>query len=228
MIWILLVLTVLVALFVLFGPLFKSASSGKSKTVLVAISGISAIAIIGIYALNGRPELTGDAPVVEAPNPETASTVPTESPDQLVAQLKNRLTSTDSRDPDGWWLLARSQMNIQQFDDALISYETLIEIAPDNAQAIAEYESAQKFIQRQEMMQQAQSMTPEDQQAMINTMIEGLAARIYENGGTPEEWIRLLRARKVQGQDELLADDIALMKKQFEDRPDVIKRVLSE
>jgi len=219
MIWFLLIATALVAMFFLFGPLWSDKSASVSKPALITIAGLAFVAIIGLYALEGRPDLTGDT---AAPVPDTKE----DSAGQLVAQLQQKLLSTNSQDPSGWQLLARSQMQIGQYDEAFGSYQILLQLDPDNADYQSEFEQAQAFVQRQEMMAQAQSMSPEDQQAMINNMVEGLASRIYENGGTPEEWTRLIRARNVLGQNELLADDIALMKQQFEDQPEVIEQIL--
>ena len=48
----------------------------------------------------------------------------------------------------------------------------------------------------------AADMTAEDRQAMIQGMVEGLAARLAEDGGTPEEWAQLIRALNVLGEDQ--------------------------
>ncbi|QDY70252.1 c-type cytochrome biogenesis protein CcmI [Qingshengfaniella alkalisoli] len=58
-----------------------------------------------------------------------------------------------------------------------------------------------------EEMQAAGDMTPEDRQTMIEGMVGGLADRLANNGGTPEEWAQLLRALGIlDRQDE--AQDI--------------------
>lgn len=43
---------------------------------------------------------------------------------------------------------------------------------------------------------------PEDQQAAIRGMVDGLDRRLSETGGTPEEWLRLARSRAVLGEGE--------------------------
>ena len=144
---------------------------------------------------------------------------------QTVAELKLRLNTENSTNTDEWRLLANSQMQLGDYDGALKSYEKLIALAPDNQSLEDEYLKAQNFI---EARQNAQNMSPEEQEAMINTMVSGLAARLHENGGTAEEWRRLLKARQVQGQDELLVKDIEIMKKQFEDQPEMIQQILGQ
>jgi len=144
---------------------------------------------------------------------------------QTVAELKQRLETSPSADPKEWRLLANSQMQLGNYEGALKSYERLVQIAPDNAAYRAEYEKARNFISAEK---QAQSMSEEDRQAMIKNMVEGLAARLYQEGGTPEEWARLIRSRKQLGQDTLLAEDIDRVKNQFRDRPDILTQILGE
>ncbi len=40
-------------------------------------------------------------------------------------------------------------------------------------------------------------MAPAQQQAMIQSMVDGLAARLAQNGNDIEGWVRLVRAYKV-------------------------------
>jgi cytochrome c-type biogenesis protein CcmH len=48
----------------------------------------------------------------------------------------------------------------------------------------------------------AQDMAPEDQQAMIESMVAGLATRLAQEGGPPEDWARLIGAQIVLGRTE--------------------------
>ncbi|MEL7281266.1 MAG: c-type cytochrome biogenesis protein CcmI, partial [Pseudomonadota bacterium] len=48
----------------------------------------------------------------------------------------------------------------------------------------------------------AAGMTAEDRAAMINDMVASLSARLANQGGTAEEWARLIRAHGVLGNDE--------------------------
>ena len=53
-----------------------------------------------------------------------------------------------------------------------------------------------------EDMANAAQMTEAERQDMIGGMVEGLAARLANQGGTPEEWARLINALGVLGQAE--------------------------
>lgn len=48
----------------------------------------------------------------------------------------------------------------------------------------------------------AENMSPEDRQAMVESMVEGLAARLASEGGTPDEWARLIGAQIVLGRTD--------------------------
>lgn len=49
----------------------------------------------------------------------------------------------------------------------------------------------------------AQAMSPEERAEMITSMVEGLSARLADEGGTVEEWSRLIRARVQLGEPTL-------------------------
>ncbi len=142
---------------------------------------------------------------------------------QTVAELKQRLYRENSSNAKEWRLLANSQMQLGAYDDALVSYQRMITLAPDNETYADEFARAVNFIEAQS---QAQDMSPEDQQAMIDNMVSGLSARLRENGGTAQEWQRLIKARQVRGEDALLSEELEIMKKQHEDRPDMIEQIL--
>lgn len=53
-----------------------------------------------------------------------------------------------------------------------------------------------------EDMKNAADMTPEERQEMIRGMVEGLSARLANEGGTPEEWARLISSLAMLGDTE--------------------------
>lgn len=50
------------------------------------------------------------------------------------------------------------------------------------------------------------ALPPEDQAAAIRGMVDGLAARLEQGGGTPDEWARLIRAYGVLGRPDAARD----------------------
>lgn len=144
---------------------------------------------------------------------------------QTVAELKHRLNDTNSSDAGEWRLLANSQMKLGDYDGAIKSFELALKLEPNNAALEDDYDRAVNFIAAQK---QARDMSPEERQAMIENMVSGLSTRLKENGGTKEEWTRLITSRRQLGQNELLAQEIEIMKKQFEDRPELIEQILGD
>lgn len=59
---------------------------------------------------------------------------------------------------------------------------------------------------------------PDD--AAVAAMVDGLAARLENEGGTIEEWTRLVRSRLVQGQDELAQQAYDAARKAYPDAKD--------
>lgn len=53
-----------------------------------------------------------------------------------------------------------------------------------------------------EDMAAAEDMTPEERQQMIRGMVDGLSARLATEGGTADEWARLIRALGVLGETD--------------------------
>ena len=58
-------------------------------------------------------------------------------------------------------------------------------------------------------VQQAQAMSPEERQAMITNMVEGLDQRLRQNPADPDGWVRLIRSRKVMGRPDLAHDALS-------------------
>ncbi len=64
--------------------------------------------------------------------------------------------------------------------------------------------------------------TGADQQAMINSMVDGLDAKLKVNAGNLEGWLRLIRARSVQGEIGKAKAALAAARAQFKDQPSAI------
>lgn len=61
----------------------------------------------------------------------------------------------------------------------------------------------------------ASAMSPKERAAMIEKMVSGLAARLRENGGSQQEWQRLIRAYWVLGRRDEAAKALVQAKKQY-------------
>jgi cytochrome c-type biogenesis protein CcmH len=116
------VMCVLAIMFVAW-PLYK-----KQKRLSIQIAGtVIAIVIVslGLYSLQGSPDIPSGAGVDSQPDIE-----------QMVTSLATRLES-DPDDVDGWKMLGRSYMTMQNFDAAVNAYERAVELEQSqNAQTL--------------------------------------------------------------------------------------------
>lgn len=74
-------------------------------------------------------------------------------------------------------------------------------------------------------MQAAADMTAEDRQDMIRNMVDGLAERLGTEGGTPQEWTRLVGALGVLGDTERAAAIWAEAQDVFADAPEALEMI---
>ncbi|NNE58216.1 MAG: hypothetical protein HKN36_08930 [Hellea sp.] len=215
MIWILLIMTAIVATLFLFAPLLSNENTNSVRKLSGLFTALMITGIVGTYAVNGRPDLTGEI-----------EKIPTLS--EEVAALKSQLYLDKSTDPGQWWVLARGQMKLEQYEDAIVSYEIVRILLPDNPELAEEYGSAITFIRQQMQASNEPTLSANEQMAMGANMTEGLAARLYEEGGSPEEWKMLLKARGVLGETEKRDADIAHIKTIYADQPKILAEILGE
>ncbi|MBO6757699.1 MAG: c-type cytochrome biogenesis protein CcmI [Roseibium sp.] len=100
--------------------------------------------------------------------------------DEAIAAWETLLEGADPREP--WVPVARAEL------------ERLGGTPPTLAETL-------RGPSREDMDAAAQ-MSAEDRQAMIAGMVEGLAARLQSEGGSPAEWQRLVRAYAVMGEPD--------------------------
>ncbi|EPX81422.1 c-type cytochrome biogenesis protein CcmI [Salipiger mucosus] len=71
----------------------------------------------------------------------------------------------------------------------------------------------------------ASDMTPEQRQQMVQGMVERLAGRLAEQGGTPDEWARLLGALGVLGETERAGEIWTEAQSVFAGQPEALDTV---
>jgi len=74
----------------------------------------------------------------------------------------------------------------------------------------------------QDQVATAQNMSETDRQAMIRGMVDGLEAKLKENGSDIEGWQRLIRARVVLGDTQKASQAYADARNAFKDKPEVL------
>jgi cytochrome c-type biogenesis protein CcmH len=114
----------------------------------------------------------------------------------------------DARNPKALYYdaLATSQKGLRE--EAARKFEFLLSLAPADAPWRSAVEGQIKSLSASapaltdEQMKAAEGQTPEERLAMIRGMVEGLEARLAENGNDLEGWLRLIRARTVLNEQD--------------------------
>ena len=76
-----------------------------------------------------------------------------------------------------------------------------------------------------EDVKKALEMAPQDQSAMIRGMVDGLQARLEKAPRDADGWIKLIRSRKVLGEDDAAKSALAKAIAAFSDAPDEQNRI---
>ena len=70
-------------------------------------------------------------------------------------------------------------------------------------------------------------MAPEDRQAMIRSMVAGLAERLKENPDDQDGWIRLIRSYTVLGDREAAARALGDARAAFAGDPETLGKIVA-
>ena len=76
-----------------------------------------------------------------------------------------------------------------------------------------------------EQVEAAGGMNAEDRQAMIQNMVQGLAERLASEGGSAQDWQRLIRAYMVLGENAKAADALGKAKEAFADNAESLSNI---
>jgi cytochrome c-type biogenesis protein CcmH/NrfG len=218
--------------------LAKSAANGDAglpKVFLSVLFIAFTLGTLGLYEILGRPELAKTQELAQNTAPQDVNELTLE---QAVALLEQKLAQGD-QSPQGWMLYARSLMSLRRYDDAIKAYEKVLTLTDNSPHLLEEFESAKTYIAQKstevratvsgpdaEQMQAAAAMTPQARQEMIKDMVEGLSIKLKDNPKNLDGWSRLLRARKVLGQETEALADIKYLREAFKDNPQLAEKVL--
>lgn len=153
-----------------------------------------------------------------------------------------RALQADPHDPQGRYLLGMLQLQNDRPDRAFPIWRRLLEEGPEDAPWIAPIRAAiadLAWLAGQpdyvppallpgpdaEAMAAAEDMSPEDRQQMIAGMVSQLEARLAQQGGTPEEWARLISSLVVIGNADHARDIWTEAQTRFAAQPEALEIV---
>jgi cytochrome c-type biogenesis protein CcmH len=158
---------------------------------------------------------------------------------QVSPQAETLLDGVLSRDTENETALFFSgvvNMQVGRYDLAFKYWKHLLDVAPADSPWVPEVRSRIEALAEvagvrytppdapalagpsDTDVEAAQNMSPEDRQAMIRNMVEGLNDRLATEGGSAEEWARLITALANLGEKDRATAIYAEAQKKFEGR----------
>lgn len=162
---------------------------------------------------------------------QASSTIGTEQllPDvnTMIERLAARL-KISPQDIEGWRMLGWSYFHTARYEQAVAAFESALELDPSSAELRLSYEEAKAKASESSNSETASplqtegidksggklksenaamiaAMPPQERDATIRAMVDGLAHRLESSPRDVEGWIRLMRSRVVLGENEVAA-----------------------
>ncbi len=168
-----------------------------------------------LVAIKGDQASAGDLMRLAGMMTEAAGGTITPEAEQVLA----RAVQADPSQPQARYMMGMLQWQNGRPDRAFPIWRALIEEGPDDAPWNVSIRAAMPDLAwlaghptytppepraalpgpDAEAMAAAQDMTPAERQQMVEGMVAGLEARLAEQGGTPDEWARLISSLVVIG-----------------------------
>ncbi|MHA7900349.1 MAG: c-type cytochrome biogenesis protein CcmI [Henriciella sp.] len=203
---------------------------------LILVPAILLLGGVGVYTQVGSPNYQ---PMTMAEFQQQQVAELPDTLDELVVELKARLEADPNPPADGYVLLARSYLRLGDVKNGMAAYDTALELSGNGEEIVAERDRVLQMLQDRsaapqldpETRAEIEAMSAEEQMAMIEGMVSGLAARLAEDPDDFDGWMRLIRARAVMGDIDQARLDLAAAQAVF--APDtqegqVLQQVASE
>jgi cytochrome c-type biogenesis protein CcmH len=155
-------------------------------------------------------------------------------PDEEARAAFQRASALDPNAPEPRYWMARAQIAAGQTAQGLQVWKSVaVGLPPDDPRRAglqAEIAGVEKTGRLSQAPTEAPAGAPGEgaqQAAFIQSMVDGLAAKLKANPDDPEGWARLIRAYGVLGQTQRRDAAIAEARRLFKDRPDALKTALA-
>jgi cytochrome c-type biogenesis protein CcmH len=161
----------------------------KSRIAVVALGVMLPVAAVSLYALLGNPAMISEQPA------GSQHAVSREQIEKLVTQLAARLEKAPD-DLRGWAMLAHSYSAMGRHADAVVAFEHLMKLAPNDADMLADYADALALMQGQnlegkplELVNRALAIDPNQWKALALAGTAAFNRKDYR--GAIEYWEKL-------------------------------------
>jgi cytochrome c-type biogenesis protein CcmH len=143
-----------------------------------------------------------------------------------------RALSLDPNAPEPRYALARAEIAAGQAAQGLGDWKALAVSLPPEDPRRAALQAEIAVVEKTGRLPQAEAAPGAPSQgaqqaAFIQSMVDGLAARLKARPDDPEGWARLIRAYGVLGQTQRRDAAVAEARRLFKDRPDALKSALA-
>jgi cytochrome c-type biogenesis protein CcmH len=136
------------------------------------------------------------------------------APQPEIIELLEKAGELDPRHIRSRFYLANIALNEEEFDLAEQHWQEILDLAQGDEPWVEAAQNGLDAAQAgaqggptQEDVEALAELDETDRSQVIAQMVQGLATRLYQDGGTVEEWARLIRSRVVQEQwDEAQTD----------------------
>ena len=159
----------------------------------------------------------------------------------MIERLAARLETTPE-DIKGWRMLGWSYFHMARYEQAATAFARAVELDPNSAELKLLYEEAKAKVSESDNSETASSlqtetvgkggdgpsveknakseaMPPPEHDAVIRSMVDGLADRLESSPRDVEGWTRLMRSRVVLGEREVAATAFRKALEIFKDDP---------
>jgi cytochrome c-type biogenesis protein CcmH len=182
-------------------------------------------------------QLEGPRPDTLVSYAESALLANRGEPTDRVKQAINAAISLDPKYAKARFYKAMVLQQEGHKEQALKEWRTLLQQNPKNLELQMAVQRQIAAIKKQsggnpklpsldkDQRRAAANMTPQERQKMIRSMVSRLADRLKENGNNLDDWLKLLRVRKVLGEKDQAMADLKTARENFKDDKQALARL---
>ena len=198
------------------------ATSKLKSLSLYVVPAVFLLGGVGLYTQVGSPAY--QSMTVAEFEAQQAAAIP-ETVEEFVVDLEARLANNPNPPAEAYVVLARGYLRLGEVLKGLQTYDKAVEVSDGSEDIIAERDEVIRMLRARiaapqidpEAAAAIQSMSPEDQAAMIQNMVEGLSVRLEQDPTDVEGWLRLIRSRVVLGDMDQAQQDYETALTVFDD-----------